>query len=330
VLAFNPNPGSTDGTGATEEYLVTIRTNSNGPGTIDLGAADGTFDNIAAGAVPTINVDDIFLGSTMIDPTDGNGAQNLNDNDTVTFAVPNDGAEAVDGVINGLEENDIVYLTDGTNFFGPFTVGTVSDPLIGTGITAAPGSIELTNTSGGNLAFTPAAGWMIVESQTVTLTVTQGLITAPADPASWVTTVTATMVDQSGTGFVTTNAVSASLTVTKMVSTDSGVNFANSDNGAPEATLTYRITVTNNGSGLAKNVVITDPMTAFTSYVEDSAQVSSTLADIYGSLTTTPLTDEIDGDGYDYDETTPDTATYSLGDIAAGQSRLLFFQVTID
>jgi uncharacterized repeat protein (TIGR01451 family) len=94
--------------------------------------------------------------------------------------------------------------------------------------------------------------------------------------------------------------------------------------------LTYRVTVTNSGSGDAINVEITDPMPGFTAYVNNSARADTTVGRTYAGAVT-PLTDiDTDGDGYDFNVTAGDTATYAAGTIGAGNSVLLFFQVTID
>lgn len=343
VVAFSPSPGATDGTGDTQAYSVTIRTNSNGPGTITLSATDGSATNITlSGTLPTITAS-LFLGSTIIDPSDAKigVAQNVANGGSITFAAPNDGGVSLDtaatggatgdAVLNGLKSGDTVYLTDGTNFYGPFTVGTVVDPAVGTGTTAAPGSIPLTNTSGGALAFTPGAGWMIVEAKPATLTVTQGVIGNTALAASWVTTVTGDMGGNTSTGTVTTNASVATLSVTKEVSTN-GTAWAATANAAPTATLYYRITVTNNGLGAANNVVITDPTPTYTTYVSGSAKRATGAAVNYAAAPTTLSDTVAAADGYDYNETTTNTATYNVGTLSPGAANAvqLFFRVTIN
>ena len=337
VLAFSPTSGSTDGTGATQTYAVTIRTNSNGPGLISFGSSDGSFTNIAAGTSPTVPAD-ILLGSTLIDPSDSHigSSQSIAAGANITFAVPNDGGvptdsataggSAGDGVINGLTSGDTVYLHDGTNYIGPFTVGTVTDSAPGSGTTATPGSIVLTNSSGSAITFTPAYGWMIVEARSVNVTVTQGAVTNPALAASWVTTVTAAMGGLNGTGTVTTDAHAGALTVTKEVSTDGGTTFTTTPSAvSPGATLTYRITVTNNGTGDVTSVVLTDPQPTYTTYMAGSARSSTTVGSGYSAGTA--LTDGSDGDGYTF---ASGTATYNAGTIGAGNSVLLFFQVSVD
>jgi hypothetical protein len=194
VLSITPSPGSTDGTGATQAYTVMIRTNSNGPGAVTFGTADGTFTNIAAGTAPTVP-GSIFLGSTVIDPSDAkiNNSQTVANLASITFAVPNDGGVPTDaavsggatgdGVINALKSGDTVYIYSGTTYYGPFTVTAVTDPAVGVGTTAAPGSVTLQNTSGGSLTFTPQYGWEILEAKSVTVTVTEGTVTDPT--AAW-------------------------------------------------------------------------------------------------------------------------------------------------
>jgi uncharacterized repeat protein (TIGR01451 family) len=342
VLSFAPASGSTDGTSDTEIYSVTIRTNANGPGTVSFATVDGTFINVAAGAAPSVPAN-IFLGSTLIDPSDAkNGvAQNVAAGGNITFAVPNDGGVPTDtattggatgdGVINGLRNGDLVYLHSGTAYYGPFTVGTVTDPAPGAGTTATPGSIQLTNTSGGALAFTPAYGWMIVEAKSANVTVTQGAVTNPALAASWVTTVTATMGGNNGVGTVTTTAHSGALTVLKEISTD-GITFTTTPASSvnPGATLYYRITVTNTGTGNATSVVLTDPQPTYTTYVAGSARRATGAAVAYGSAAA--LTDATDGDGYDFGVTTTRVATYSVGIITPGVANQVqfFFRVTVN
>jgi uncharacterized repeat protein (TIGR01451 family) len=314
-----------------------IRTNSNGPGTVSFATADGTFTNIAAGTAPSVP-GNIFLGSTVIDPSDSHigAAQNIATGGNIIFAVPNDGGVPTDGattggatgngIVNGLMNGDMVYIHNGTTYYGPFTVGTVTDNAPGSGTTATPSSIQLTNTSGAAINITPAYGWMIVEAKTVSVTVTQGAITDPTQPASWVTTITATMGGNNGTGTVTTNAHSGRLTVTKEISTDGGTTFTTTPSAVnPASTLTYRITVTNSGTGNATSVVLTDPMPTYTTYVASSARRASGTTNTYGVATN--LTDGNDVDGYTF---ASGTATYNIGNITSGSSVQFFFRVTVD
>ena len=303
VLSFTPSPGSTDGTGNTQAYTVRILTNSNGPGAVSFGTGDGTFSNVAAGVVPTVP-GNIFLGATVIDPSDGNsGAKTVAAAGTITFAVPNDGGVPSDtsvtsgtigdGIINGLSQasgGDIVYVTDGAaHYYGPFNVTAVSDPAVGAGATAAPGSITLTNKTASPIGpFTPAAGWQIVEAKDVTVTVTQGLvpILTAQNASSWVTTVTATMnlgANPAGTGTVTTNAHAGKISIAKYVrnvtlaSVGTGLfsppagtfasgskNFyASGVSGKPGDILEYLAVLQDVGTGSSSTVYATDVMPTY-------------------------------------------------------------------
>jgi uncharacterized repeat protein (TIGR01451 family) len=333
ILSVTPSPGSTDGSGNTQTYTFRIRTNSNGPGAISFGTADGTFTNVAAGTAPTVPAN-IFLGSTVIDPTDPmTPVVALANGGNVTYKVPNDGGvpsdTAVtggaigDGVINGLKATDNVYLYTGTAYYGPFTVFSVTDPAVGAGLTAAPATIVLTNASGGPLTFTPAYGWQIVEAKDVTVTVTQGIVpTATAqNPASWVTTLTATMgaAAPANTPTVTTNAhmgridivkyvrnVSTPITGTGAFTPPVTINGAANTfytagvTGKPGQILEYLVVLTNGGTGNATAVIATDVMPTYATLVSATTYGGGTAGLIfaharYGATETDLNTDNSGG-----------------------------------
>ena len=342
VVSFSPSPGTTDGTGSTEAYDVLIRTNSNGPAQITIAATDvgGSEVNIAldAGNPPSLaSGGAIFLGATVVDPADGNGLSNIADGGSITFVVPNDGGRPTDaattggafndGIINGLTDDDIVYLHDGTNHYGPFTVspGSVSDPAVGSGTTAQTGSITLVNSSGALISITPQLGWMILEAKTDTMTVTQGVVAIPTAAASWNSTVTADMNGNIGSGSVTTNATGAVLAVSKYVrnvtndngsgATQSisidGANFTFYDGGVsgdPGDTLEYALVIENNSLGDTQGVVATDPVPAYTT-------LSTWATGGYGNTGGAVVFAAVD-DGTDYSEVTitdGDTESGTLG-----------------
>jgi hypothetical protein len=323
VLSFTPSPGSTDGTGATQAYTVMIRTNSNGPGTITFGTADGTFANVVAGTAPTVP-GSISLGSTIIDPTDSHigNAQTVAAAGSITFAVPNDG-NGPGSVINGLSSGETVYLYSGTTYYGPFTVGTVTDVAVGGGTTAAPGSIQLVNNTGASIGpFTPQYGWELLQAAPVTVTVTQGAVTNPALAASWVTTVTATMGGLNGTGTVTTNAHSGQLTVQKYVrdvttpvtgatpiTLPAGIGgatyYQTGVSGKPGDILEYAVVITDSGTGNATVVTATDPVPTYSTLVSSSGAyganntggLTGTFAEVYSSRTGTMGSIKINNSG---------------------------------
>ena len=318
VLSITPTPGSTDGTGATQDYTVRIQTNSNGPGLVTLGAADTASTNMTSyGTAPTLPAN-IFLGSTIIDPTDANGTiATWAVGASVTFKVPNDsgiaattpsdtavtGGTVGDGIVNGLKSGDMVYLYSGSAYYGPFSVGTVTEVAVGSGTTAAPCSIQLTNNLGAgalsSLA-TNASGipWQIVEAKDVTMRVTQGVIplATASTASSWVTTVTATM-GTAGTGTVTTNAHLGLLTIAKYVrnvttpvagsgtqltptvtvnGTSSNLFYPAGVSGKPGDVLEYLAVVTDAGTGSSLAVYATDVTPTYTTLISGTT---------YGSLT---------------------------------------------
>jgi uncharacterized repeat protein (TIGR01451 family) len=89
---------------------------------------------------------------------------------------------------------------------------------------------------------------------------------------------------------------------------------------APGSTITYSLAVTVAGTGSVANLVITDPLPPFTSYVAGSL-----------TLDGTPLTDAVDGDSGDFGGTTANQLTVALGSAAGGSaSRTISFAVTIN
>lgn len=299
IKSVTPSPGTTGATGATQVYAVEIVTNSNGPGTVTLTATDGSAVNIAlSGTTPSVQAPgSVFLGSSIIDPNNAGFlgvAQNVAAAGTITFNIPNDGGVPTDSAtsggapgdssVNALSAGNTVYIYDGTTYFGKFAVTAVTDNAVGAGNTAAFSTITLQNSTAGAIAFTPAYGWMIVESKSLNVTVTQGVVTVPSNPASWVTTFTGSMGGLNGTSTVTTNATSGLLTVAKYVRNATapvvpagpppsvtppinggGVTFYQSGvSGKPGDTMEYLYVITNTGLGTVKAVVATDPVPTYT------------------------------------------------------------------
>ncbi|MFC1838221.1 hypothetical protein ACFL1N_01475 [Thermodesulfobacteriota bacterium] len=107
-----------------------------------------------------------------------------------------------------------------------------------------------------------------------------------------------------------------------------GLNKAVSPTGPqpPGTELTYTVTVTNNGTGAATAVVISDIIPTYTTYKAGSISAGSTV----GTLTS--KTDANDGDGARYDSLSgavivPDGSSLSLG---PGGTYVVRFTVTID
>ena len=294
---------TTDGTGAQQLYHAWVRTNSNGPGTVSLTGADGSPSNMTVSLTTPSGLSSLYLGSTIFDPSGNAGiigtAQTIANSASITVNVPNDqqrvndsggaGSTGSGSPVNALALNDIVYVTDGTTYYGPLTVTATMNNAVGTGATAATSTLTLTNKTGATLpSFTPAAGWQIVEAKQISFTVTQGVVTAPGTAASWTTTVTGTMGTFSGTGAVVTNAKAGAITVTKFVrnattpvvgggttlTIDAGAGsqtyYTSNVNGKPTDTLEYLLVITNAGLGGATALIATDNVPAYTTLVTGS------------------------------------------------------------
>lgn len=315
IRTITPSPGATSGSGTTQDYAVEIVSNANGPGAITLTGTDGSLSaNLAAGAVPavTVPVSSTVLGSTIIDPKDPAIIAGLpitvNAGNPVTFTIPNDNCAPTDSAltggacsnsnVNSLGVLDTVYLYDGINYIGKFTVTGVADNPPGVvaagtypATTAAVSSITLRNDSGGNLTFTPLLSWMIVEAKNWTVRVTQGAFSGGTTSGSWVTSLSATFSKDggvtnsaAGTNNVTTTASVASLAVAKYVRNVTvavaGVtlytplipingatnNFYQSGvSGKPGDIMEYLFVITNNSaSATAKTVKATDAVPTYT------------------------------------------------------------------
>ena len=88
----------------------------------------------------------------------------------------------------------------------------------------------------------------------------------------------------------------------------------------PGSTITYTLVVTTSGTGAVANLVITDPLPPFTSYVAGSL-----------ALDGSSLTDAADLDAGDVGGTTPNQVTVALGNVAGGSlPHTITFEVTIN
>jgi len=200
-------------------------------------------------------------------------------------------------------------------------------------------SIQLTNNGNGtdnyNISESSGQGWTwtyyldanndgVADGGAITNTgdVTSGsttyilaVVTIPggtADGTSDVTDVTFTAqvdpANQTSTEQLTTTVTAPDLGLVKSVNP--------TGNQPPGTTLTYSVVVTNNGTGDATEVVITDNIPTNTTYVSSSLQIDG------ASKTDATGDDNASCDG--------STATFSLGTMASGASITCSFQVTID
>ncbi len=87
----------------------------------------------------------------------------------------------------------------------------------------------------------------------------------------------------------------------------------------PGAVITYRIEVSVRGTGTVTGLVVTDPVPAQTRYVPRSIRLDGDAR-----------SDEADGDGADFGVTQAGAVSIDLGDVAAGVTRVISFQVSIE
>jgi len=310
--------------GGTVTYTYAITANANGSDTYDITTAD-VNSNTSGSSTPSVAT--VTLGSSVISAVTAG--------DTIQIPAGSETSIAPGDilVINGVDYA-VSTVTPGT---AASHTNTPADGVAGTTAAETPTVIVLiANAAGSNTA--PAltgadVGLLAAEQQTFTVAVT-GTVTGTG--SGTITTTLSVDSNSAPTGVpatdITTSTFSGpSLSVTKEVSTDGGATFAASGSGAPGSTLTYRITVTNSGAGNATSVIVTDPMPAYTTYVAASAKSDPT-ATTY-ALAATTLTDvlvEAVADGYDFGDTTANTATLNVGTLAGGATTALYYQVTID
>jgi uncharacterized repeat protein (TIGR01451 family) len=301
-------------------YTYYLISNANGLDTYTLTSALAAQTGIS-GSTATVPAS-IDLGASTVAiaiPAGGIPASG-----TYTITVPSDDTPGTGGV-NGIAVNDYIVIAGQV-----YQVSAITDP-------GGVGTSTITINGNGTANAAPiAAGTQIGERGSFTLTVTPGILSGAADGFVDVNVSArdaanaqpATPVD-----LTVTTVQAPRLTVTKEVSVDGGATFPGGvPNAAPGTTLTYRITVNNGGSSNATSVVITDPMTIFTTYQGGTAKRATGAASTYGAAPTTLTDTNGDGDGYDYNLTTAGTATYNVGTVAPGAANAvqLFFQVKIN
>lgn len=297
--------------GTAKDYSYTLTSTANGSATYNLTASITGQTDITNSSVGLSTASLTLGATTLVVAPDGTS-------DTIT--VPYDGTN--DSVVNGIAAGETVVINNVV-----YTVKTG-------GITENPATNLATIQMTGTVASGAGIGDIVGEQQTFTLTVTPGTDPTAENGATITVQVSAgdsgsVAVADTDDTTTTVTVTDATLTVTKEVSTDGGTTFAGSASANPGDRLTYRITVTNDSSYInAASVVITDPEPQFTTYVGGSAKTTTTGA-VYGSAT--GLTDANAGDdGYDFNVTTDDTATYSFGTLAPSETVILYFQVDID
>lgn len=285
-------------------YSYTITSNANGPDTYDLSEVSLVESAGISGSTSAFSVGSIDLGASTV-ATSGT----ITGAGTTAIAVPSDNAN--DGSVNGIAAGDTVVVNGQV-----FTVASVDDSNGGN-----PGTSTIT-VNGNGTDTNIAVGDVIGEQGSFTLTVTPGTVTAAGNQTitvnigaqddgptaaqatdETITTVSVpTLTVKKYVANITAAVAGAGDTLT--VDTGGGAGsttyYTTNVTGKPSDVLEYVIEINNAvGAGTATDVVISDPVSQFTSYV------SSTMRLDPGTGTFAALNDdEAGGDGGETDGTT--------------------------
>lgn len=307
ALSSPANQTISQGQSATLTYTLTAT--ANGPDSYNLTSAV-TASNLSTVSASFPGGSTVTLGGTTL-------ATATVATDT-SITVPYDGSGATD--VNGIAVGDLIVV--GSN---AFTV---------TSVTKDSAANTATIGLSGQVGAVVAAGSIVGERQTFTVTVPSGTVQSGS---SGTQTVATTATSATSAGATTTQSTptvitvqAASLTVTKSVSIDNGATYLPSATAAPGTTLIYKIVATNSGSTSANSVAFTDVIPAYVSYISGSAASATSTATAYASATT--LTEG--SGGYNYDSPTR-TVSYNPGGAAgtvagSGGVLVLFFKAQIN
>ena len=309
TLSAPVDQNTTPGTPVTYNYTITAT--ANGPDTYNLSKTIAESAGITTGTSTAVVSPSVVLGaSTIAAPVTISAAG------TTAIVVPSDGVAG--GSVNGIALGNTVVIAGAA-----YTVASVVDNAAGTS--------TITVTGNGIASAALPYGTLIAQRQSFTVLVTPGTVTANTTQTVTVNLTATSVADgtKSVTDQTVTTVLVANLTVVKEVSKD-GVSWSAATTAAPGTPLYYRISVTNNGGSNATSVVITDPLTTYTSYVLGSGKRATGAAVSYAAAATA-LTDGADGDGYDWSVTTAGTVTYAVGTLATGLVNMvqLFFQANV-
>lgn len=360
TLASTPASQSTF-SGTAVDYTYTITTNANGPDDYALSVAAVTTDvgitvntrelRTASGGggalLPTVNLAATTVVTNVTIPANGSN----------TVVVPNDGA--IGGVLNGFNGGETIVVDPGGNNW-VLTLDSVDTDL-------ATGTSTITISDSTGNARNLTTGMIIAEQVTFYLYLDADSTVDAAQATERVTAQDGETVPNTDTDdTVTTINTVPNVSVTKYVRNvlnaagNAGGAGAQAINGAtyytsgvtgnPTDTLEYVIVVSNSASsGTATDVIISDPIPEFTTYVGGSMDFDNHTA-ITGSGAWTSVTDvETDTDKGEFDPTPgseevwiyagtlgADTGTATTygdgtgGSLSGGNFSFGRFQVTID
>lgn len=293
-------------------YTYTITSNANGPDTYNLTIPTKVNSANITGSTAVPSATPISLGATTIFTPVTIAAAG-----PTAITVPSDTVS--NASVNGIASGATVVINGQT-----YAVASITDN--------ASGTSTITVTGNGTASALLPYGTVIGEQKSFTLAVTPTSMNATTTNETITTTLSARdsgNVAVAATDVTVTTVPAANLTVTKEVSLN-GTAWATTAAAPPGTLLYYRITVHNGGAGNATSVVITDPLTSYTTYSAGTAKRATGALVSYAAAPTT-LTDGVDGDGYDYNLTTAGTITYTVGTVASGAANdvQLFYRALI-
>jgi len=335
VLASSTALSGASNTGIVYTYTVTSA--ANGSDAYPIATALGAATNLAAGATATPSTASLTLGGSVITAVPAVNQIEIPAGTETNIAIGDILViGGIDYYTSAVAPGNIATFTNASPSDG--IAGTITTPAVPTLITlaanAAAGGSNTTPAFTVDVPLTPSplVGTVVGEQQSFTVTVTATTGGLPGD-GTQVTTVTIGTDPTPGTvvSSSTSTFQGANLSITKEVSSDGGATYG-ATGGAPGATLTYRITIKNNGAGSATAVIVTDPMPAFTTYTASSAKLDTTAGPVTYAAAATALTDAADApatDAFDFGITTANQATLTIGTMLPAATATLFYQVTI-
>ncbi|MDF1780328.1 MAG: hypothetical protein P1U67_03430 [Alcanivoracaceae bacterium] len=316
--------------------VYTVTGTANGLDTYNI--SNASVDTNMDGAPAFAGDVSIVLGGTTVAADITAGA--------TSFTVPFDGTD--DSIVNGIAVGDTIVL-DPT---GTGEVATVTAIDESTG--AATNTATITVSAALVGSFTAAQ--IIGQQDTATVEVTTDTVTTPP---SGTHNVTVTYTSAADAGVTAADSVlftvsRTALTVTKYVrnvttpNTDglgTSITFDGNDyydsgvNGAPAETMEYLVVIENPPTyAQADNIVVSDPVPLFTTYVANSIQMDVNGGGVTAYADTADNGDAAETDGttiYVYagaggDDTAAGLGNGTGGSLAGGETASVVFQVTID
>lgn len=306
--------------GTNAVYSYTITAGANGPDTYNLSALVTAQSAGISGSTVAVLPTSVILGGTTVAV-----GVTIAASGTTAISVPNDAS--INASVNGIEALDTIVI--GT---AVYTVASITDNG------GSVGTYSTITVNGNGASQVLAVGTIIGERKTFTMTVTPGTLAIPTT-ADQTITVATSAVGTTGACSATSDSTITTvqypkLSVTKEVSPDGNTWYTTgtAPQFAPNAIVYYRITVNNGGTSNASAVVLTDAQPLYTTYQVNSAKRATGTLVSYASAPTS-LTDANAGDdGYDFNITTVNTATYTIGTVAPGIANQvqLFFTVKVN